>query len=156
MRAERFVSAEPEPSVMGSGTLILAAIGCFAIGFVALMVVPRFWPRYVATPIAAESTPILRPTNVPAAPSVAADVVATPQPAAAPKVVQQLRAENAPVVQKITAHGGLAALNECKAAINAGSSYAKVGADQLAAMFGTRGRPLTAAQLDTACRKLTE
>ncbi len=152
MRAERFVSAEPAPSVMGSGTLILAAIGCFAVGFVALMAIPRLWPRYVPTPVAAETVPALRPTDV----VVPASIASAAPLAAAPNVVQQLHAESAPTPQKITAHGGLAALNECKAAINSGGAYAKVGADQLAAMFGTRGRPLTPAQLDAACRKLTE
>ena len=151
MRAERFVSVQPATSVMGSGTLILAAIGCFAIGFVALMTVPRFWPHYVSTPAVADPLPLFR--RVEAAPASVAPTVPAAG-ASVPGVIQQLHAEVLPVPQKIG--GALTVLNECKSAIRSGDAYAKVGPDQLAAMFGTRGRPLTSTQLDAACRKLTE
>ena len=151
MRAEHFVSVPPRTAVMGPGKLILAAIICFAIGFVALMVVPRIWPRYVSTPSVADPLPLLH--GVETAPTS----VAKNAPAAsgsASGIVQQLRADVVPVPQKIG--GALTALNECKSAIRSGETYAKVGPDQLAAIFGTRGRALTSSQLDTACRKLTE
>lgn len=151
MRGEHFASAQPERASIGPGTLILAAIGCFTLGFGALMAVPRFMPRYVQATASVTPTPAPQPIEVgiqsppPPAPSVAV-----------PGVIQTIGATAAPMTQKIAGAGALTTLAECRAVIRAGAAYGGVGPEQMTAMFGTRGKPLTSTQLDAGCRKLTE
>lgn len=150
MRAERHLPVEADRRSIGPATLILAAGGCFAIGFLTLMAVPRLWPRYVQT--AASDAPVQHPVEV-----GVADPPAPPKPGTpVPGVITQIRPGAALATQKISRYGTLANLAECKAAIRSGETYENVGPDQMAAIFGTRGKPLTSAQLDAGCRKLTE
>ena len=148
MRIERV--APGEPATIGPGLMILAAVGCFAIGFAALIIVPQLWPRYVQTAAAGN----------PQAVRVVEAGVNAPRPlpsVQAPGIVTEIRtAAVAPEPQRIVSYGTLAGLAECKAAIRAGDKFENIGPEQMAAMFGTRGKPLTSAQLDTGCRKLTE
>lgn len=149
MNADRYVPADADRGSIGPATLILGAVGCFAIGFAALMIVPHIWPRYVQT----------TGSNEPAQRIQEVGTRAPPRPLQyepAPGVVTEIKAGAPTATQKIAGFGVLANLSECKAAIRAGEAYESVGPDQMAAMFGTRGKPLTSAQLDAGCRKLIE
>mgnify|MGYP000105998876 CR=1 FL=1 len=149
MQADRYF-AEADHGSIGPATLILAAFGCFAIGLAALIAIPHIWPRYVQT--SQSDSPAQRVPEVMARPATRP----TPQYQPAPGVITEIRPGAAPATQKIAGFGVLANLSECKAAIRAGEAYESVGPDQMAAMFGTRGKPLTSAQLDAGCRKLIE
>lgn len=149
MQADRY-APDADHSAIGPGALIFAAVGCFAIGFAALMVVPHFWPRYVQTTEVAGPTQRVQEVGTRAAPQ--------PAPRYEPPrgVITEIKPGAAAATQRIAGFGVLANLSECKAAIRAGEAYESVGPDQMAAMFGTRGKPLTSAQLDAGCRKLIE
>lgn len=149
MRAERVASEPGKPSTKPL-TFAATTLACFALGFGILVALPRVWPRYVQVPAVVDAVPE-RPMEVGTAPPPAPPVPGTPVPG----VVTPIKRSAVPATQKIAAYGVSPSLADCKTAIAAGRPFEGVTPDQIAATFDARGKP-TGAQIDTACRELTE
>ncbi len=166
MQPDRFARPPEAGPTVGTVTMVFAAIGCFTVGFMALMAFPRLWPRYVAAPDMAGVQPAgpaivgQTPPRPGIAHVAAAGVVTEIKPTIDRPIPQTLGGTAVLGAGQIgkgqLGAGALASLAECKAAMRAGLPFNGVESAGMAAMLGSRGQQLTTAQVDAGCRRMTE
>jgi hypothetical protein len=143
--------AAPRDGGMGVLKYGFAVAACFVVGFGAHMYAPLiFKPRAAPAPVA-------EPQTVPDQPPAPAIAPQPARPVAAQKSFSTVETPTSGKTEMIqTTQGTLAALANCRTAIQSGKAYEGFRADDIASLAGRDVAKLTSADIREGCRRITD